>query len=74
MYFVYIWKDIFDGVDRILMANTRIDMTAYIYPIEGDIVVWFQHRLTPNTHLGLTISTSRGNDDHFLSLRLHVLL
>ena len=39
----YIWKDIFDGVDRILMANTRIDMTAYIYAIEGDIVVWFQH-------------------------------
>lgn len=43
VFSIYIWKDIFDGVDRILMANTRIDMTAYIYAIEGDIVVWFQH-------------------------------
>ena len=43
VFSVYLWKDIFDGVDRILMANTRIDMTAYIYAIEGDIVVWFQH-------------------------------
>ena len=42
VFSIYIWKDIFDGVDRILMANTRIDMTAYIYAIEGDIVVWFQ--------------------------------
>ena len=43
VFSIYIWKDIFDGIDRILMANTRIDMTAYIYAIEGDIVVWFQH-------------------------------
>ena len=42
VFSVYVWKDIFDGLDRILMANTRIDMTAYIYAIEGDIVVWFQ--------------------------------
>ena len=42
VFSIYIWKDIFDGIDRILMANTRIDMTAYIYAIEGDIVVWFQ--------------------------------
>jgi membrane-associated phospholipid phosphatase len=43
VFSIYIWKDIFDGIDRILMANTRIDMTAYIYAIEGDLVVWFQH-------------------------------
>ena len=42
VFSIYIWKDLFDGVDRILMANTRIDMTAYIYAIEGDIVLWFQ--------------------------------
>ena len=33
VFSVYIWKDIFDGVDRILMANTRIDMSSYIYAI-----------------------------------------
>ena len=42
VFSIYIWKDIFDGIDRILMANTRIDMTAYIYAIEGDIVLWVQ--------------------------------
>ena len=42
VFSIYIWKDIFDGIDRVLMANTRIDMTAYIYAIEGDIVLWVQ--------------------------------
>ena len=42
VFSIYIWKDLFDGIDRLLMANTRIDMTSYIYAIEGDIVLWFQ--------------------------------
>jgi membrane-associated phospholipid phosphatase len=42
VFSIYILKDIFDGIDRILMANTRIDMTAYIYAVEGDIVLWIQ--------------------------------
>jgi len=42
VFSLYVWKDIFDGLDRILMANTRIEMTAYIYAIEGDMSLWFQ--------------------------------
>jgi len=42
VFSVYIWKDIFDGLDRSLMANTRIDMTPYVYAIEGDVVLWIQ--------------------------------
>ena len=42
VFSVYIWKDLFDGIDRILMANARLDMTPYIYAIEGDIVLWIQ--------------------------------
>ena len=42
VFSIYILKDVFDGIDRILMANTRIDMTAYIYAVEGDIVLWIQ--------------------------------
>ena len=39
---IYNAKDFLDQVDRILMARTGIDMTPYIYAIEGDLVVWFQ--------------------------------
>jgi len=42
VFSIYLWKDLFDGIDRLLMANTRFDMTSYIYAIEGDIVLWFQ--------------------------------
>lgn len=42
VFSVYIWKDLFDGLDRSLMANARIDMTPYVYAIEGDIVLWIQ--------------------------------
>lgn len=42
VFSVYIWKDLFDGLDRSLMANTRIDMTPYVYAIEGDVVLWIQ--------------------------------
>ena len=42
VFSVYIWKDLFDGLDRSLMANTRIDMTPYVYAGEGDVVLWIQ--------------------------------
>ena len=45
VFSVYIWKDLFDGLDRSLMANTRIDMTPYVYAVEGDIVLWIQDAL-----------------------------
>ena len=42
VFSVYLWKDILDQLDRILMANTQLDMTPYVYAIEGDIVLWIQ--------------------------------
>ena len=45
VFSVYLWKDILDGMDRILMANTQLDMTPYVYAIEGDIVLWVQEGL-----------------------------
>ena len=42
VFSVYLWKDILDGMDRILMANTQLDMTPYVYAIEGDIALWVQ--------------------------------
>tara|TARA_B100000900_G_scaffold62332_1_gene47812 strand:+ start:1872 stop:3980 length:2109 start_codon:yes stop_codon:yes gene_type:complete len=42
VFSVYLWKDILDGLDRVLMANTQLDMTPYVYAIEGDIVLWIQ--------------------------------
>ncbi len=42
VFSVYVWKDLFDGLDRSLMANTRIDMTPYVYAVEGDVVLWIQ--------------------------------
>ena len=30
VFSVYLWKDILDGLDRILMANTQLDMTPYV--------------------------------------------
>ena len=42
VFSVYLWKDILDGLDRILMANTQLDMTPYVYAIEGDIALWIQ--------------------------------
>ncbi|HIC75932.1 MAG TPA: phosphatase PAP2 family protein, partial [Candidatus Poseidoniales archaeon] len=35
-------KDLLDGLDRILMANTHLDATPFIYAIEGDMVLWVQ--------------------------------
>jgi membrane-associated phospholipid phosphatase len=45
VFSVYLWKDLVDGIDRVLMANTQIDMTPYVYAIEGDIVLWVQQEL-----------------------------
>jgi membrane-associated phospholipid phosphatase len=45
VFSVYVWKDIFDGLDRSIMANTRIDMTPYIYAIEGNLVLEIQEEL-----------------------------
>jgi len=45
VFSVYLWKDILDGMDRALMANTQLDMTPYIYAIEGDIVLWVQQAM-----------------------------
>lgn len=42
VFSVYIWKDPLDQIDRALMASTRIEITPYIYAIEGDIVLWVQ--------------------------------
>lgn len=39
---VYNAKDFLDQIDRILMARTGLDMTPWIYAIEGDLVLWVQ--------------------------------
>ena len=45
VFSVYLWKDVLDGLDRVIMANTQLDMTALVYAIEGDIVLWAQEGL-----------------------------
>ena len=40
---IYNAKDWLDQIDRMLMARTGLDMTPYIYAIEGDLVVLFQN-------------------------------
>ena len=45
VFSVYLWKDVLDGLDRVIMANTQLDMTALAYAIEGDIVLWVQEGL-----------------------------
>ena len=41
---IYNAKDFLDEVDRILMANTdgMLNMTPWIYAIEGDMSLWVQ--------------------------------
>jgi membrane-associated phospholipid phosphatase len=39
---IYNAKDFLDQVDRVFMANTGLDMTPWIYAIEGDMVLWVQ--------------------------------
>ena len=45
VFSVYLWKDLLDGLDRILMANTQLDMTFLVYAIEGNSVLWVQEGL-----------------------------
>ncbi len=42
LFMIYNAKDFLDQVDRILMANTNLDMTAWIYAVEGDLVLRIQ--------------------------------
>ena len=48
VFSVYLWKDLLDGLDRVLMANTQLDMTFLVYAIEGDSVLSVSY-----THLTL---------------------
>ena len=45
VFSVYLWKDLLDGLDRVLMANTQLDMTFLVYAIEGETVLWVQEGL-----------------------------
>jgi membrane-associated phospholipid phosphatase len=55
VFSVYLWKDLLDQLDRIIMANTQLDMTPYVYAIEGDIVLWIQNSLSNSLlSIGLT--------------------
>lgn len=45
VFSVYLWKDLLDGLDRVLMANTQLDMTFLVYAIEGETVLWVQDGL-----------------------------
>ncbi|MBI88054.1 MAG: hypothetical protein CMB67_03385 [Euryarchaeota archaeon] len=45
VFSVYLWKDLLDGLDRVLMANTQLDMTFLVFAIEGDTVLWVQEGL-----------------------------
>ena len=49
VFSIYLWKDIVDGLDRTLMASTRIEMTPLVYAIEGDIVLYIQQLFLSET-------------------------
>ncbi len=42
VFMIYNAKDFLDQVDRILMASAGLDMTPWIYAIEGNMVLWVQ--------------------------------
>ncbi len=42
VFSIYVWKDLLDSADRILMANARLDMTPFVYAVEGDLTLWVQ--------------------------------
>jgi len=42
VFSIYFWKDTFDSLDRIFMANTQLEMTGFVYALEGDMVLWVQ--------------------------------
>tara|TARA_B100000212_G_scaffold319168_1_gene276137 strand:+ start:2083 stop:4152 length:2070 start_codon:yes stop_codon:yes gene_type:complete len=43
LFLIYNAKDGLDEIDRILMASTGLDMTPWIYAIEGDLVLHVQN-------------------------------
>ena len=42
VFAIYNAKDSLDQIDRLLMASTGLDMTPYIWAIEGNLVLWVQ--------------------------------
>jgi membrane-associated phospholipid phosphatase len=42
VFMIYNAKDFLDQIDRILMASAGLDMTPWIYAIEGNMVLWVQ--------------------------------
>ena len=42
VFAIYNAKDVLDQADRLLMASTGLDMTPYIWAIEGNLVLWVQ--------------------------------
>ena len=42
VFTIYNLKDGLDQLDRVLMASTGLDMTPYIWAIEGNLVLWVQ--------------------------------
>ena len=42
VFSIYVWKDILDRLDRLIMANTQFEFTPWLYAIEGDMVLWVQ--------------------------------
>ena len=42
VFFIYNAKDSLDQLDRLLMASTGLDMTPYVWAIEGNLVLWVQ--------------------------------
>ena len=42
VFSIYIWKDILDRLDRLIMANTQFEFTPWLYALEGDMVLWVQ--------------------------------
>jgi membrane-associated phospholipid phosphatase len=42
VFSIYNLKDGLDQIDRVLMASTGLDMTPYIWAVEGNLVLWVQ--------------------------------
>lgn len=42
VFSIYNAKDGIDQIDRVLMASTGLDMTPYIWAVEGNLVLWVQ--------------------------------
>lgn len=42
VFAIYNAKDALDQIDRVLMASTGLDMTPYVWAIEGNLVLWVQ--------------------------------